>query len=164
MNLVEWWNEPSLAIDAGGTLYAAWDTQGQAWDGDPADTGWLSYSTDGGAIWSTPVQGPTDTSNVPHIMEVTGGAAGQADVAWLSDSNPQGYALYLRPFSVADGWTAPGHRISKLFGSPDVWPGDTFGLSALSPTRLVVSWGSAVPSDDTDSAIFGAAVNLTSGK
>jgi hypothetical protein len=164
MNLDEWWNEPSLAIDAGGTLYAAWDTQGKAWDGNPVDTGWLSYSTNGGASWSTPVQGPADTSNVPHIMEVTGGVSGQADVAWLSDSNPQGYALYLRPFSVADGWLSSAHRISKLFGSPDVWPGDTFGLSTLSPTRLVVSWGSAVPSDDTDSAIFGAAVSLSAGK
>jgi hypothetical protein len=40
------WSETngSIAIDAGGTLYATWDTQTSS-----SDIGWLSYSTDNGA-------------------------------------------------------------------------------------------------------------------
>jgi hypothetical protein len=31
------------------------------------------------------------------------------------------------------------------YGSSAVWPGDTTGLSALSPTDVVASWGSDYP-------------------
>jgi hypothetical protein len=33
-------------------------------------------------------------------------------------------------------------RISAGYGSSAVWPGDTTGLSVLSPTDVVASWGS----------------------
>lgn len=158
MSLAEWWNEPSLAIDAGGTLYAAWDTQAKAKNGTPTDTGWLSYSQNDGVTWSSPVQAPADQKNVPHIMEVTGGASGQAYVAWLSDSSPLGYALYLRPFSVTRGWLTTPYEVSTSFGNPTVWPGDTFGLSTLDPTHVVTSWGSALANSGARSAIFATEV------
>jgi hypothetical protein len=156
----EWWIEPSLGIDAGGDLYATWDTQGSGTDGSPTDTGWLSYSTDGGTTWSTPTQGPPDQSNVPHIMQVTGGGPGVAYVGWLSDSDPRGYALYLRPFSIpAGGWVAPAQQISVLFGSAAVWPGDTFGLSTIDPNDVMTSWGSAALGNAKKSDIFAARVS-----
>jgi hypothetical protein len=161
MSLSEWWNEPSLAIDAGGNLYAAWDTQSLSSTGVKIDSGWLSYSTDGGATWSKPVQAPTDTKNLPHIMEVTGAASGRAYVGWLSDSNPLGYALYLRPFSITGGWLRAPVQVSTLYGSRTVWPGDTFGLSTFNPDDIMTSWGSAVPGGGGLSSVFGAEVSST---
>jgi hypothetical protein len=146
-SMTEWWNEPSLGIDAGGNLYAAWDTQGKSSRGAHTDTGWLSYSKDQGATWSPPVQAPADVENVPHIMQVTGAAAGEADVGWLSDSDSQGYALSLRPYSIASGWLGQPFQVSTSYGAKTVWPGDTFGLSIVDPTHIVMSWGSAVATD-----------------
>jgi hypothetical protein len=156
MALSEWWIEPSIAIDASGDLYAVWDTQGTNAGNTAVDSGWLSYSTDGGAHWSTPTQGPSDQTNVAHIMQVTGGGPGTAYVGWLSPSDPRGYALYLRPFSVASGWTAPQQQISAQFGLASVWAGDTFGLSTLGASKVAVSWGSAVSGKKSD--IYAAAV------
>jgi hypothetical protein len=145
MSLAEWWIDGDIGIDAAGNLYATWDTQGTSPDGSANDTGWLSYSTDHGARWSAPVQAPPDRPNLPHIMEVTGGGSGIAYVTWLADSNPAGYALYLRTFSLIRGWLSGPARISTDFGSSSVWPGDTTGLSTLSPTDIVASWGSDYP-------------------
>ena len=142
MSLAEWWIDGDIGIDAAGNLYATWDTQGTNPDGSANDIGWLSFSTDHGARWSAPVQAPADRLNVPHIMEVTGGGSGTAYVTWLSDSNPAGYALFLRAFSVTRGWLSGPAQISADHGSSAVWPGDTTGLSALSPTDIVASWGS----------------------
>jgi hypothetical protein len=142
MSLAEWWIDGDIGIDAAGNLYAAWDTQGTNPDGSANDIGWLSFSTDHGARWSAPVQAPADQFNVPHIMEVTGGGSGIAYVSWLSDSNPAGYALFLRAFSVSKGWLSAPAQISRDYGSSAVWPGDTTGLSELSPTDVVASWGS----------------------
>jgi hypothetical protein len=78
-------------------------------------------------------------------MEVTGGGDAIAYVSWLSDSNPAGYALFLRAFSVSKGWLSAPAQISADYGSSAVWPGDTTGLSELSPTDVVASWGSDYP-------------------
>jgi hypothetical protein len=142
MSLSEWWIDGDIAMDAGGNLYATWDTQGSNPDGSANDIGWLSFSADHGAHWSAPVQVPPDRLNVPHIMEVTGGGRGIAYVGWLSNSNPAGYALFLRTFSVTRGWLSGPTQISTDYGSSAVWPGDTIGLSTVSPTEVVASWGS----------------------
>jgi hypothetical protein len=76
MSLAEWWIDGDIGIDASGTLYATWDTQGTNTDGSLNDVGWLSFSTDHGRHWSAPVQAPADRLNVPHIMEVVGGGSG----------------------------------------------------------------------------------------
>jgi hypothetical protein len=146
MSLAEWWIDGDMGIDAAGNLYATWDTQGINPDGSANDIGWLSFSTDDGARWSAPVQAPADRLGVPHIMEVAGGGSGTAYVSWLSDSNRAGYALFLRAFSITRGWLSGPVQISTDYGSSAVWPGDTTGLSELSPTDVVASWGS----DDTD--------------
>jgi hypothetical protein len=155
----EWWIEPDIGIDAAGNLYATWDTQDTS-GGVATDTGWLSYSTSHGATWSTPVQGPPDTLNVPHIMQVTGGAAGSAYVGWLSDSDTSGYALYLRPFSITSGWLTTPEQVSPQFGTASVWPGDTFGLSTVNPTTIMTSWGSATPATGKKSNIYAAQVAI----
>jgi hypothetical protein len=158
MSLAEWWIDGDIAMDSGGNLYATWDTQGTSPDGSPNDTGWLSFSTDHGRRWSAPVQAPADRLNVPHIMEVTGGAPGTAYVSWLSDSNPAGYAQYLRTFSVGQGWLSAPFQVSSAFGDPSVWPGDTFGISTLTPSQVVLSWGSATTATGKKSQIFVAPV------
>src|SRR5712692_220409 len=160
MSLAEWWIDGAIGLDAGGNLYATWDTQGTNPDGTSNDTGWLSFSTDHGQLWSAPVQVPADTLSVPHITEVAGGAAGIAYVGWLSDSDPAGYAQYLRAFSITRGWLSPPVRISAQFGDPSVWPGDTFGISTLAPGKVVLSWGSATPDTGKKSEIFAAPVGV----
>jgi hypothetical protein len=160
----EWWNDGSIAADPSGELYATWDTQGT-----DTDTGWLSFSTDGGQQWSTPLQAPADQAQDPHIMEVTGAGPGEAYVGWLSDSSPSGYAEYLRTFALAandgaGGWLSPPQQISSQYGDPNVFPGDTFGIATLSPTQLVLSWGSAVPGSHRQTSVFAAPVSVLAGE
>ncbi len=62
-------------------------------------------------------------------MESAGAGAGIVDIAWLADNSPRGYATYLRPFSITDGWLAPVTQVSSEYGNPVIWPGDTFGIS-----------------------------------
>src|SRR3954451_4079840 len=116
MSLAEWWIDGDVAMDAGGNLYAPWDTQGANPDGNANDSGWLSFSRDHGATLSSPAQVPADRLGVPHVMQVAGGAAGTAYVSWLSDSDPRGYAEYLRTFSLAQGWLSAPVRVSQEFG------------------------------------------------
>jgi hypothetical protein len=153
MSLSEWWIDGDIAMDAAGNLYATWDTQGSS-----TDTGWLAYSTDGGKHWSKAIQVPGDQLNVPHIMEVAGGAAGVAYVGWLTSSTPQGYSQYLRAFSVRTGWLSDPTLVSNQFGDTSVWPGDTFGISTLAPGSVVLSWGSATPTTGKKSQIWAAPV------
>ncbi len=153
MSLAEWWIDGAIAMDAGGNLYAVWDTQGT-----DNDVGWLSYSTDHGAHWSDPVQAPPDGLQVPHVMEVSGGSSGTAYVSFFLSADPQGYADYLRTFSIAHGWQGAAVRVSPDFGDISVWPGDTFGISTLSPGNVVLSWGSATSSTQKKSHIFAAPV------
>jgi hypothetical protein len=155
MSLAEWWIDGDIGIDTAGDLYAVWDTQG-----DTTATGWLSYSTDHGAHWSTPVQVPPDRLNVPHVMEVAGGGPGIAYVSFFSPADPRGYADYLRTFSVAHGFVGGPSRVSPEFGDTSLWPGDTFGISTLSPTHLVLSWGSATASTGDMPEIFAAPVRV----
>lgn len=160
MSTLEWWIDGDISADSGGNLYATWDTQGTNPDGTANDIGWLSFSTNHGVTWSSPVQAPADRLNVPHIIEVTGGGSGIAYVAWLSPSNPQGYAQYLRTFSITAGWLSAPVQVSSAFGDRSVWPGDTFGISALSPTNVVLSWGSATAATGKKSEIFAAPVSV----
>jgi hypothetical protein len=160
MSLSEWWIDGAIGIDSAGNLYATWDTQGTNSDGTANDIGWLSFSTDHGKQWSAPIQGPPDrVGNVPHIMEVAGAGRGIAYVSWLSNSSGA-YAEYLRAFSVTRGWLSAPVQVSTEFGDSSVWPGDTTGISILSPTQLVLSWGSATPSTGKKSEIFAADVGV----
>jgi hypothetical protein len=156
MSLAEWWIDGDIGMDAGGNLYAVWDTQGPN-----NDIGWLSYSTDHGAHWSEPLQVPPDQLNVPHVMQVAGGASGTAYVSFFSSADPSGYADYLRTFSIPKGWLTPAVQVSPEFGDTSVWPGDTFGISTLSPGQVVVSWGSATPSSGKKSDIYAASVAVS---
>lgn len=149
-----WWIDGNLSMDQGGNLYATWDTQTAR-----GDIGWLSFSRDHGQTWSAPLRVTPDKDNAIHNVEVVGTSAGRAVVAWQSDNSPKGYATYLRPFSITGGWQAPVLRVSPKFGNVQDWPGDTFGLSALSPQRVVLSWGSAV-GGSPNSQIYESVVRL----
>ena len=155
MSPSDWWIDGAIAIDAGGNLYATWDTQSRR-----HDTGWLAYSTDHGVRWSAPVRVTPDAARVPHIVQSAGGPDGVAYVGWLTDQPHTGYAEYLRTFSIARGWLGPPRRISRQFGRPQLWPGDTFGISTLAPNQVVLSWGSALPSTAGNSEIFAASVRV----
>jgi hypothetical protein len=138
------WIDGQLGIDAGGNLYATWDTQRPG-----VDIGWLSYSTDHGQTWSAAQRATPDNDNAEHIMAVTGRQTGVAYVGWLASNSPHGFAAYLRPFSVSSGWRCAPSMVSRQFGARNVWPGDTIGITVL-PRRqngralVMLSWGSAV--------------------
>jgi hypothetical protein len=155
----ETWIDTALGIDAGGTLYATWDTQRPG-----GDIGWLSYSTDNGRTWTAARRVTPDRDNAEHIMAVVGGSGlGTAYVGWLSDNLQQGFTQYVRAFSVRKGWLTAPVRVSSQYGSRNVWPGDTIGISllgqgGLTGQRLMLSWGSAV--DGQTSQIWAAQVAL----
>ena len=153
MSLTEWWIDGAIGIDSAGNLYATWDTQTTS-----SDTGWLSYSTDHGATWSAPFQ-VTDTTNAPHIVEPAGAGSGIAYVGWLSSNQPAGYAQYLGAYRIGTGWIDGPAQISTQYGDASIWPGDTFGISTLSPTEVALSWGSATPATPTKSEIYATVVN-----
>jgi hypothetical protein len=135
-----WWIDGSLAMDAGGTLYATWDTQTAG-----GDIGWLSWSANHGRTWAAPVRVTPGRSKAMHLVQVTGGAHGIAYVGWQTSASPAGYATYVRPYSITKGWLATAVKVSPSFGNPKTWPGDTIGLASLPGTgKLPVSWGSAV--------------------
>jgi hypothetical protein len=137
-----WWIDGALAADAAGILYATWDTQASE-----RDTGWLSYSANGGRTWSPPARVTPDDTTAPHIVQSAGGSPGIAYVGWLSDSSPHGYAQYLRVFAAGRGWLTGPVQVSRQFGKRAVWPGDTFGIATLAGAArpaLVLTWASAV--------------------
>ena len=155
LSLSEWWIDGDLAADAAGNLYVTWDTQTAR-----GDIGWLTYSRDGGRTWSPPVRVTPGTGNAPHIVQVAGGPAGVAYIAWLT-SAPHGWAAYLRTFSVRSGSLGPVLRVSGKYGNTSVWPGDTFGIAVLpgQPKRISLTWGSAIaPSRNPE--IYAALVTL----
>ena len=149
MSLDEWWIDGSIAQDAGGNLYATWDTQSAT-----ADIGWLASSSNGGRSWSKPVQVTPDTVPGPHIMEVTSGPAGTAYVAWLSSALQPGYTAWVRTFTLVGAKLSAPRQVSTEYGDTSVWPGDTLGLSTLDDGHVVLSYGSATPSTGKKSDIF----------
>jgi hypothetical protein len=153
--LPTWWIDGDLAIDAGGTLYATWDTQGTR-----GDIGWLTWSADGGRNWSRPVQVTPGRNHAVHIVEAAGGGPGIAYVGWQTDAPKPGYATYLRPYSIHRGWLGPAIKISPRAGNRRIWPGDTFGIALLpGGKRLALAWGSAIGRHRT-SAIYGTVVTV----
>jgi hypothetical protein len=162
MTINEWWNDGSIATDSAGNLYATWDTQGKAGN-RRTDIGWVSFSTDGGKTWSAPIRVTPGERYVPHITQVAGAGPGRAYVGWLTDSDPRGYALYLRTFSIGGnggGWLSGPVRISRKFGNPNDGPCDTFGIEILSPAALALSWGSAIPGSHGNPSVFAAPVTV----
>jgi hypothetical protein len=151
-----WWIDGAVAADAAGILYATWDTQANG-----RDTGWLSYSANGGRTWSPPVRVTPDDTTAPHIVQSAGGSPGIDYVGWLSDSSPHGYAQYLRVFAVGRGWLTGPVRVSRQFGNSSVWPGDTFGIATLTGAAtpaLVLTWASAI---SAGSRVYAARVSFT---
>ena len=152
----EWWVDGDVTIDGGGTLYATWDTRDAT-----ADIAWLSYSSDRGLSWSTPVAASTDGLRIPHIVEAAGGQAGTVFVGWLAPTTPRGYEMDVREFNVRRGWLGEPVRVSDDFGNIRIWPGDTIGISTFSADRLLVSWGGAPPGD-RNSVIYARQITFRS--
>jgi hypothetical protein len=154
LSVPEWWIDGDISADAAGNLYVTWDTQTAA-----GDIGWLTYSRDGGRTWSAPLRVTPDANHAPHIVESAGGQAGIAYVAWQTSAPAPGYATYLRPFSIQRGWLGPAIKVSGAYGSPAIWPGDTFGIALLPGGRISLTWGSAVGTSK-HSAIFSSVVTI----
>ena len=123
MNDTEWWIDGDLSIDGGDNLYATWDTQAPN-----RDIGWVSTSSDGGRHWSSPIAAMPARGTTEELTEVIGSIPGQAWVAWQTPE-PQGYATFLRSYSMSRGWLGPATQVSTSYGNPKIWPGDTFGIS-----------------------------------
>lgn len=145
-----WWIDGALAVDSAGNLYAGWDTRRGG-----RDTGWLSWSTNGGKRWSAPLR--VATGKPQHLVEVAAAGRGNIYVGWQTPG-AKGYATFLRRFALGKGWTSPARRISSRYGNAKIWPGDTFGLTTRGASA-VASWGSAVGSRKT-SEIYSSVVTL----
>ncbi len=157
MSLSEWWIDGAFSEDSAGNLYATWDTQGSK------DVGWLSFSTDHGKHWSVLVRVTGPDGNAVHIMEVAGGGSGVAYVSWLTDASGS-YQLFVRSYSITKGWLTQPILVSAQSGDVSVWPGDTTGVSTLSNSKVVVSWGSGVPiNNQPRSQIFTSVVDFQLG-
>jgi hypothetical protein len=154
LSLPAWWIDGDISTDSAGNLYVTWDTQTGA-----GDIGWLTYSEDGGRTWSVPLRVTPDTDNAPHIVESAGGRPGIAYIAWQTSAAEQGYATYVRPFSVQNAWLGPAIKVSAAYGNTRIWPGDTFGLSSLPDGRISLTWGSAVGTSRF-SAIYASVVKI----
>jgi len=158
MSLAEWWIDGAIGMDRAGNLYITWDSQDAT-----MDTGWLSVSTDHGRTWSPLIRVTPDTDNATHIVQVVGGPPGIAYVGWLSNSSPQGYAQFLRPYAVGRGWLSDPIQVSRQFGDTSIWPGDTFGIAMLPfNVGVAMSWGGAV-GGSPNSEIFGTDVLVLPG-
>ena len=155
LSVPDWWIDGDISSDAAGNLYLTWDTQTGG-----GDIGWLTHSRDGGRTWSAPLRVTPDATHAPHIVESAGGQPGIAYVAWQTSAPAQGYATYLRPFSIRRGWLSPAIKVSAGYGQPAIWPGDTFGIAVLPGGRISLTWGSAV-APARHSAIYAATVTLT---
>jgi hypothetical protein len=157
MSLSEWWIDGAFSEDSVGNLYATWDTQGSE------DAGWLSFSTDRGKQWSGLVRVTGSDGNAVHIMEVAGGGSGVAYVSWLTDASGA-YQLFVRAYSITKGWLSAPILVSAQSGDVSVWPGDTTGISTLSDSKVVLSWGSAVLVNNQPKAqIFSSVVEFQLG-
>jgi hypothetical protein len=154
LSVPEWWIDGDISDDAAGNLYLTWDTQTAA-----GDIGWLTYSRDGGRTWSEPLRVTPDTDNAPHIVESAGGGAGIAYIAWQTSAPAEGYATYLRPFSIERGWLAPALKVSTAYGNAAIWPGDTFGIATLPDGSISLTWGSATGTSK-NSAIYASVVKV----
>jgi hypothetical protein len=133
----DWWIDGAIARDSSGVLYASFDTQGAS-----SDTAWLSFSTDGGLNWSSPLRVNTDTSSSPNIMvEVAGASAGTAYVSWMTNALHGGWEIYMRSFSANTSSFSSSERISSGVGANGVWGGDTTGITFLGGQSVALSWG-----------------------
>ncbi len=86
----------SIAVDAGGTLYAAWTRR---YSGDRVDHVWFSRSGDQGATWTT----PENIYNAGHYGEETHIAAGAAGSVWIIGSADRYYKREIYALRSADG-------------------------------------------------------------
>jgi hypothetical protein len=50
----------------------------------------------------------------------------------------------VRPYSITRGWLTAPILVSTQSGDVSVWPGDTTGISTLSDSKVVLSWGSPI--------------------
>jgi BNR/Asp-box repeat len=130
----ESWIDENLSIDSAGNLYATWATQHAS-----TDVAWLSYSRDGGRVWSSPFR--VAAGSAADVVASTGVGTGIADVAWQTPSSSLGDATFVRPFSIRYGWLLPEpDRVSSSLGNAPNWPGNTFGIVAL-PDAMTTSRG-----------------------
>ena len=134
-----WWIDGALSRDAGGTLYATYDSVNAT-----NDTAWVAVSTDGGTTWTDrPVNPDHDTS--AHIMvEAVGAESGVAYVAWMANNTSGEWSTYEAPLWANGGVEGPVTTVSGQLGLVGYWPGDTIGISYLGVGRVAVSWSYGV--------------------
>ncbi|MCI4351498.1 MAG: glycoside hydrolase [Thermoplasmata archaeon] len=136
-----WWIDGSLAVGAGGTLFATFDTQAPH-----GDIAWVVDSTDHGATWSKPLRVASGASPSAHLVQVVAGPRGTAYVAWLTNDTARGWSIHAAVFSPfgAAPRLGPAVRVSSYYGIDGVWPGDTIGLVYLGDEHLSVAWGAGL--------------------
>ncbi len=158
VQLQVWWIEGTMAIGRDGTLYAAWDVQT-----DQGDIGFVRYSSDHGATWSSMIRVTPDVDTAAHIMQVAPGEAGTAYVGWLTNETGGAWSVYVAVLSTSTNTVSTPLLVSSKLGDPAWWPGDTLGMAYLGGGKVSLSWGAQVapyPVWDND-GIFNVIVQYT---
>ncbi len=151
-----WWIDGDLAEDAGGTLYATYDSLSGG-----TDTAYVTTSADGGTTWAVPTRINPDVDAAAHaLVGVAGGAAGTAYLAWMANNSSRGWSAFEAPLTVTSNGTSLGpiSRVSSLYGIPGDWVGDTLGVSWLGGNASAVSWSYGVDLNGTNASQVYAAV------
>ncbi len=154
-----WWIDGDIAEDAGGTLYATYDSQSGG-----TDTAFVTTSVDGGSTWSTPLRINPDVDTAVHaLVGVAGGSAGTAFLAWMANNSSLGWATFEAPLTVAPNGSSlgPVTRLSSLYGIPGEWIGDTLGVSWMGGNASAVSWSYGVDLNGTNaSQVFASVLGI----
>src|SRR6266851_1384038 len=125
----------------------------------------FARSADGGRTWSAPVDLPGTGSNINTWDPALAVAPdGTVYASFMLSRNGQYYPVVDASFDHGATFSQSSSLIpiSADYGSSAVWPGDTTGLSVLSPTDVVASWGSDYPDVSGKQAeIYAASVAAT---
>ena len=156
-------NQDSLAIDAAGNLYLAWQQGQSSTTRKSPPIVNLSRSTNGGQTWT--LVGRVDDKNASGCASsacyalfptIVGGAANTVYLAWMDDRNgspinhTNGWNVWLRTSTTGGTtWTGPSQRISaydatQAQSQPNgfMFPyGDYFGLAINTCGSPMLTWG-----------------------
>jgi hypothetical protein len=131
----------SLGLDASGTLYAAYASNGTILPFLEENYAYIAISTDNGTRWAGPLALTNSTSgSVQAFVTVVGGGPGIAHVAWLANDTPTG-AWRLEGTTVwSNGsFALPGAPFGNASGSNGSLAGADLSMTSLGGGEVAVA-------------------------
>jgi BNR repeat protein len=148
----------TMTSDAGGTLYALWNSSPTGTKEAPEDV-WFSRSTDGGRTWAPKVDVSLAPAAVNHAFpSIAAGAAGDVRIAWMDARVPGGslWNVYYRSSTNGGSTWAAEQDISSAVS----------GYAYIQPAGFEYPFGDyfelAIDEAGTTHAVFGEGLNYDS--